>query len=641
MSQPRAQHADDGPVSARRLWFAAALLAALTTAAYAPLRSAQFIWDDDDNVTENSTLTSTAGLLRIWTDPRANQQYYPLTHTSFWIERQLFGLAPLGYHVGNVLLHAACAVLALLLLSRLRMPGALLAAALFAVHPLHVESVAWITERKNVLSGALALLAGWLYFARVHDRAPPSRFPAAAYALFVLAYVAAVLAKTVVFSLPAALLLIVYWRHGRCARRDLALLLPPLAVGVGFGLLTAHLERVHVGARGAAFELGALERVLLAGRNLWFYAGKIVWPHPLSFVYPKATIDPGSPAQYAAPLLALAVVAGLLWWRRRLGRGPLVAALIFGGTLLPALGFWNIWFMRYAPVADHFAYLPSLSLLALLAATAARAAERLARPLATRALAIAVVAVLCALSARRALVFQSDERLWADTLRRNPDAWLAHQNLANQHLRAGRLERALLHARRAAANTDEPEAHVSLGAVLSARGERSQAIAAFERAVAREPAHLPARVSLASELARAGRSADAERQLRAALALDPRSATAHHNLASLLAARRDPAALEHHARAVQLAPDTAVLRAAYGAALQAAGRLEPAVEQLQRALAIDPALTHVRNNLGVALAMRGDLSAAAEQFRTVLAQKPGDRDASTNLKRVLELAARR
>src|SRR5579883_1987526 len=320
------------PVPYRVLFSGSFLIVGLTLLAYLPILGNGFVWDDDLYVTNNPTLTQPGGFARIWLDLRATPQYYPVTFSFFYFEHALWGFHPTGYHAVNLLLHAANAVLVWWILRRLDVPGSWLAAALFAVHPVEVESVAWITERKNLLSGffALAALGAYLPFATFDPdtRPEPSRrCPWRWYALSIGLFVLALLSKSVTATLAAVMLLLLWWKRSRLGMRDLLPLLPFFILGATLGLNTARLEAEHVGARGPDFQLSALERLLVAGRALWFYAGKLVAPVPLSFIYPRWEIDPWQASQWLPVLAAVLAVAALFLLRRRLGRGPLVAVL--------------------------------------------------------------------------------------------------------------------------------------------------------------------------------------------------------------------------------------------------------------------------------------------------------------------------
>ncbi len=321
------------------------------------------------------------------------------------------------------------------------MPGAWLAAALFAVHPVMVESVGWVTERKNMLSLPLALgaLLCYLRFEPVDgpdergaDTTTSSGAARAWYALSLVLFLAALLSKTVVASLPAVILVIIWWKRGRIAPRDVARLLPFFVLGCALGLGTAWMEKHHVGAVGVEWDFSPVERVLIAGRAVWFYAAKLLWPYPLAFFYPRFTIDDHQPWQYLFPTAALLLIATLWGMRRRIGRGPLAAVLIFGGVLVPALGFVDVYPMRFSFVADHFQYHASIALLALVAAIAADVYARLSahrRPIALAA-GMAVLTALAVLTYQRSQVFYDAERLYRDTIAKNPTGPTAYANLA-------------------------------------------------------------------------------------------------------------------------------------------------------------------------------------------------------------------
>src|SRR5262245_14207711 len=343
-------------------------LVIVTFAAYGPSLANGYIWDDDDYVTENLVLRSPTGIFDVWR-PKTTPQYYPLVFVTFWCEYRLWGLHPLGYHVVNVALHAGSALLFWWTLRRLGLPGAWLAAGLFALHPVQVESVAWITERKNVLSLLfyLAALNAWLGV----RNDPTKRTNWAAYAATIVLFACALLSKTVACSLPAAILVIEWWRRGRVELRTLLLTLPLFVLGLALAAVTVIIERDHVGAGALDFGLSRLDRVVLAGHIVWFYLGKLLWPWELIFIYPRWTISAHDAMQWACPG-GLIVLLGVLWMLRgRIGRGPLAAALLFGGTLVPALGFIDVYPMRYSWVADHFQYHATLAPLALIAAVLA------------------------------------------------------------------------------------------------------------------------------------------------------------------------------------------------------------------------------------------------------------------------------
>jgi hypothetical protein len=444
----------------------AAGLLLLVTAVYWPTLANGFVWDDDANVIDNSTLRSFDGLRQMWFVPRATQQYYPLTYMSYWVEYQLWGLAPFGYHLLNLLLAEVAAVLVWRVLARLGVPGAWLAAALFAAHPVNVESVAWITERKNLLSLSLALLS-MLYYLRFDPpdqdaddaAAPHDKNRRRDYFLSLATFALALFAKTAVVTLPPVLLVVYWWKRGALSRRDFSRLAPFFALSVALGLVTTWTETYHVGAAGEEWSLPAVERVLIAGRSLWFYAGKLLWPHPLVFFYPRWHIDSRAPWQYLYPAAALGVPAALFLARGRIGRGPLAAVLIYAGVLVPVLGFFNIYYARFAYVSDHFQYHASIALFALAAACSStvHGAGRIVpqtswgTPLAT----ILVLAPLSIVAFQRTRIYQDRYTLFETTLAQNPTAWVVPHYLGTAEFKRGNYDRAIFQARRAIDVLDE------------------------------------------------------------------------------------------------------------------------------------------------------------------------------------------
>jgi tetratricopeptide (TPR) repeat protein len=513
------------------------LLFLMPLVAYLPALDGDFVWDDDYNVTENPHLRDLDGLQRIWLDTRSTQQYYPLTHTSFWIDYQLWGLHPLGYHLGNVLLHAGSAVLLWLVLLELGVPGAWLAAAVFALHPVHVESVAWITERKNTLS-ALCYLSAALAYLRFALREDTSsrrgiRLALAACVLFACA----LLAKTVTSTLPVALALLVWWKRGRLGRRHLAWLGSMLVAGAAMGLLTLSLETHSVGAQGSEFSLSVGERIIVAGRALWFYLGKLLWPVDLAFSYSRWHVDAGLARQYLYSGAAAAAAAALWMLRRRLGAGPFVAAAYFAITVSPALGFVNVFYSRYAFVADHFQYLASIGPIALLAATASRLKLP---PIVARVLFSLLLLALGALTWQQARSYEDQETLWRRSIAADPRSFMAHYNLGELLDRKGAMREALAHYHEALRiNPEWSDALVNIGSILGRQGKTDEALQYFDRAIEIAPDHALTHFDRGLALEMKGRTDLALAAYREAIRLEDDLVQAHNNLALLLHALGD------------------------------------------------------------------------------------------------------
>ena len=508
------------------------VLAALC--AYAPALHGGLVWDDEAHLTAPA-LRSWAGLGRIWTEPGATQQYYPVLHSAFWLEHRLWGAQVFGYHLTNLAQHLLAAGLFALLLRRLAVPGAALAATLFALHPVHVESVAWISEQKNTLSLVWYLGAALAYL-RYHDGDRARRRD---YWLGSALFLLALLTKSVTATLPAALLVVTWWRHGRLSwRRDVGPLVPWFVVGAMAGLFTAEMERHVIGAAGADYALSGTQRLLLAGHIAWFYVGHLLWPADLTFIYPRWTIDPRLALDWLPTLSALALLA-LLWRLRHRSRAPLAAALLFGGSLFPVLGFFDVYPFRYSYVADHFQYLPNLGLIALLAAGLAlgtRAWPRIARG----ALGTALLLALAVTTSRLTPMYRDHETLYRTTLARHPECWMAHNNL---------------------------------GLLLSARGERRTAAWHFRQAIALHPNYFDGLNNLGLTLTQLGQPRAAVPYLERAIQADPTAPQARNNLGIALAGcRQTRAAVAAFRGALHFLPDAPSLYDNLAKALRLDGR---------------------------------------------------------------------
>ncbi len=637
MTAPRSNSSplDLSPRLTALLVFAAALLV------YWPALTGSLLWDDNAHVTR-ADLRGLAGLVRIWTDIGATQQYYPLLHSAFWLEHHLWGDAVLGYHLLNVLLHATAACLFAAVLRRLAIPGATLAALLFALHPVCVESVAWISEQKNTLSAVLYLAAALCYLR--YDRERRTADYAWASGLFVTA----LLTKSVTVTLPAALLVIFWWQRGRVElKRDVVPLLPWLAAGMAGGLLTAAVERGLIGASGGQFELSFIQRGLLAGRALWFYLGKLLWPAELVFIYPRWTLDAGAAWQWLFPLGAIGLVAAGVWWTRH-SRAPLAVLLLFGGTLFPALGFFNVFPFLFSFVADHFQYLASLAVVALLAAAFSRLPIAVVRPGA-----VALLVGLGLLSRAECSKYRDAETLYVTTLAANPRCWMAENNLGailvardgqaaaiphferslqlypdnaeaennlgNALNEIGRPTEALPHFRHALELMPQfAAAYNSMGAALNALGRRDEAITAFRRALEAKPQFPLAAYNLGLALAYSNRTAEAVVQFERAAKLDPHYPEAELNWGTGLAVLdRIDESLPHFRRALELKPDFAEAHIGLGRALAYSGKIDEALPHFQTAVELAPESAEAHVNLGLAYRKLGREADAVREFMTV------------------------
>ncbi|HET7537325.1 MAG TPA: tetratricopeptide repeat protein, partial [Candidatus Didemnitutus sp.] len=464
------------------------LIGAAVLFCYWPALTGAVLWDDPAHI-PRPELRSWAGLGRIWFDLGATQQYYPALFSAFWFEYHLWGASTLGYHLTNVVFHASsCCVFALLLVRLWARPNspaanapspnlvvpasaAWFAALLFAVHPVCVESVAWITEQKNTLSLLFYLLAAFVYLDFSERRRPWL------YVVASLLFLLALLSKTVTVTLPGALLVVVWWKQGRLAwRRDILPLIPWLIASASIGLLTSWVERTFIGAEGASFDLSGGERVLLAGRVIWFYLGKLIWPADIMYFYPRWDVSAAG-LKWIGYLAAAIGVTVAAWSLRRRTRGPLAAWLLFVGGLVPVLGFFNVFFFQFAWVNDHFQYLACLGPLAGAAAGLAlvlAAAPAWARPI-LQASFVALPVMLASLSHRQSALYRNNETLFRDAVARNPGSWMGHHILGFALAKApeGRAE-AITHFQEAIRlNPSYPDAYLYLGVELSRLPGRS------------------------------------------------------------------------------------------------------------------------------------------------------------------------
>ena len=616
-----------------------ALIVCAAFLAYLPALRGGMLWDDAGHVTRLD-LRPLHGLWRIWADPGATQQYYPLLHSAFWVEHSIWGDSVVFYHLVNVGLHALAACLVVKIVRRLAVPGAWLAGLVFALHPLCVEAVAWISEQKSTLSGVFYLASALAYLKFDESRKRPAYLVALGW------FLAALLTKTVTATLPGALLVLLWWRRGRIEwKRDVQPLLPWFVAGASAGLFTVWVESTLIGAKGAEFALTPLERLLLAGRVIWFYAGRVIWPAHLTFFYPRWNIDASAWWQYLFPAGAIAVAVAL-WRVARRNRGPvnpsagmLAGFLIFAGTLFPVLGFFNIYPFRYSYVADHFAYLAILGILVPLASALSMAAEKMLPGNAVRPLlAMLLAGTMGAATWRQSAIYRDEETLYRATLERNPAAWLAHNNLANLLLtKSGRGSEAMSHLRAALRlKPDFPEAHLSMGnALLEQPGRLDDAIAEYKTAACLAPGSERAHTNLGNALLQKGQTVEAIAQLQEALRIDPANAEAHNDLGNALA--QIPGALPETIAQYRLAlsADSGFAEAHnnLGRALaQAPGGLAEAIAEFQAAIRLKPHYWSAHSNLGNAFSLvPGRLDDAIAEYRTALEIRPDSAAAHNNL----------
>jgi protein O-mannosyl-transferase len=514
------------------------LIVVLTAVAYLPAMNGRFIWDDEALIGNNALVNAPDGLYRIWLTSEAID-YWPLTNTSFWIEWRLCGNDTRGYHLTNLVLHAAAAVLIWAIVRRLSITGGFFAALLFAVHPVNVESVAWIAQRKNTLAMVFLLLSIWSYLR--FERPSGERFDSTLrsstwYFVSLTMFLLAMLSKGSVAILPIVLLLLVWWQRP-LVRSDLARVAPFAVIAVALTAVNVWLQTR--GSHEVIRDVTCVQRLLGAGAVPWFYLYKALLPINLSFVYPQWEIR-ADEIRWWLPSIASVAFTGYLFIQRkkRWGRILFFAWLFYCVALLPVCGIVDVYFMKYSLVADHYQHIAIAGLAALVAGFLF---QRVPTMQATRAIvAVAIAASLTVLAYRQAGLYSDEITLYSDTLEKNPDAWLAHVNLGMLLEKSGRTGDAIKHYREAVRlapdfapawydlgvaqlqlrkpaeaveilrravelNPDFPEARNNLGAALMATGQADEATIQFERALELRPQYASARVNLERAQARLGR----------------------------------------------------------------------------------------------------------------------------------------
>ncbi|MGC8625022.1 MAG: tetratricopeptide repeat protein, partial [Phycisphaerae bacterium] len=354
---------------ARRYWkmiLGGGGLLLLTLAVYYPLHMGIYLWDDGQWVTNNPIVHHWWGFDIFWLHPEAMAQYYPMTFSFLALEYHIWGLHALPYHLVNVLLQAVNAILLWLVLRRLELRSAWLVAALFAIHPVQVETVAWVAEMKNLLSGFFYFLAllTFLRFIGIgaggsgSPSAKPLEKPCSNHQLYVvstLLFLFGLFSKTADCTLPVAIVVLLWWKDRWRDREIILHLIPWFIIAFLLGLVTIHVEHTSVGAHGPDWHFSLAQRFLIAGHAFWFYLGKLVWPHPLLMIYPRWTLGHTIGYIWLIAAAVLFMFLGLL--ADRIGRGPMAAMLFYLVTIGPVLGFITFYTQLYSFVADHYQYL--------------------------------------------------------------------------------------------------------------------------------------------------------------------------------------------------------------------------------------------------------------------------------------------
>jgi tetratricopeptide (TPR) repeat protein len=625
-----------------RDWLWGLILVLAVILAYSPVWWAGFIWDDDEHVTANPVIIGPLGLKEIWTTSAA--RICPLVLTTFWLEHALWGLAPLPYHLVNVFMHAAGAILLWRVLRSLQAPGAWLGAALWALHPVQVETVAWITELKNTQSGVFYLLSilflvRWLKSRTANDRSGDGW----SYALTLLFAALAMASKSSTVILPLVLCLCYWWVEGRWHWRNLARVAPVFLMTVAAAAVSMWTQKLE-GANDLVAPRSWPERLATAGDAVWFYLGKLLWPHPLIFIYPRWKIDAGQWVAYL-PLAAALVVMAVLWLNRESWSRPwFFMFTYFVMALLPVLGLVDHYFLRFSLVGDHFQYLASMGPLALAGAGMVKLADSVIpkKVWLQSSLGAGLLLFLAVLSWQRAWAYNNEKTLWTDTIAQNPNSWLARNNLGNILLKEGQVDHAMVEFQTALEiNPNYDLAHNNLGLTLLFKGRMGEATAQFQKALEINPNYYLAHINLGVALAQKGQIDEAMAQFQKALEINPNLVDAHANLGNVLLQKGQvDEAMVQFQKALEINPNMAGVFYNLGNALLQKGQVDNAMAQFQKALEINPNLADAHTSLGNALLQKGQISEAIEEFQEALRLKPDDITAQKNLAQAEAMARR-
>jgi tetratricopeptide (TPR) repeat protein len=618
-------------------WLVLLFLVAATTIAYKPAWNAGYIWDDDRYVTNNPLLSASDGWRRIWFSPKDTpSQYFPLTYTALRVEHSIWGLNPAGYHCANIFLHTINALLVWRVLRRLDVPGAWLAAAIFALHPVQVETVAWISEQKSILSLFFFLLAllAWIEFV---DEKPKRLWRW--YLLTLLFFAMALFSKTTACTLPAALILILWLKRKPIDWRRLTQMVPFLALGAGMGLVTVWWERLYEGPEGKLLSLDLMERVLVASRAVCFYVGKLFWPANLTFSYPLWKINPTDPLAY----VWLAAIAGLClaiyFGRRFVGRNFAVGPVFFVAMLSPLLGFVMCYTFHYSFVADHYQYAACIGVIALAAAGIVKATKK--KSFVMLACCGALLFTLGVLTWQQSKTYADLETLWRTTINRNPNSILANNNFSVMLIDRGQFDDAIIHLQKVLEiQPDDPDGHDNFGNALLKKGDINEAIFHYEAALKSAPYRADVYFNFGNACVQNGQPDEALAHFQKACELKPNYVEAYNNAGSvLLKSGQLDDAIACWRKALGINPNLALPHNNIGYALCRYGRLDEGLGELQKAVEIQSDCIEARNNMAVALIKMGRTDQAILQLQKVLEIQPRDASALKNMASVAWMLA--
>ena len=561
------------------------LLVVFVLAAYLPALKCGYIWDDNTNITSNSLLHNWEGLKKIWTEPKSIPQghYWPIIYTSFWVEYHIWGLNPYGYHFVNIILHVINVLLLWVLFKKLRIPGAWIGAAIFALHPVHVESVAWITERKNVLSAMFYLLAFITYIN--HEEKNRLKF----YFISLVIFVLALLSKTITITFPVAILICLYWKKDKLKVKDFLKTIPFFTVAFVISLLCLWVYRTTYPVEST---FSIFDKFIIAGRSLWFYAGKLILPINLIAVYPRWEINSSAIWQYLYPIGFIGVIVALWFYRKKIGKGPLAGVLFFSITLAPLLNIIALpAYTEITFVNDHAQYLPSIGLIALFTALVIHLKVKFHINDKQSIAAVSVLLIIFGGMTFHLSGFYKDmETLFKHSIAKNPNAWAAHNNLGLALADKGKLDEAIYHYNEAIKiKPDFAKALYNLGNTYSDIGQYEKAIEYYKGAVTYDPNYTMAINNMGVAYANMNDFEKAISSYNSVLEIDPNNIDAYNNMGNALAQNgKYKEAIDAYAGAIKIDQSNLDVRYNLANAFILEGNTLDGISEYKKALEINP-----------------------------------------------------
>lgn len=587
------------PANRKILLLQVLAIVAMTFWIFWPVMDGGWLWDDDSDISLNPVIHDPNGLWKIWFQPGALIDYYPIKASAQWLQWQLWHTNTFGYHLTNVILHIISALLVWNLLSKFGLKLAWLGGLLFAVHPIQVESVAWMAELKNTLSLPPLLLAMCFYIDYDTYKKPKDYF------LSLGLFLTAMLCKTTMVMFPIIILLYAWWKRATIRWPDFKAGIPFFAISFILGMVTIFVGGWFAQSHNTPPKIipisGFFSHLALAGTCLSFYFYKCFWPLPLLPIYPQWAINPYSPFQFLSWLVLGGAIAWFWTKRADWGKHVLLGLGFFLINLLPFIGFYSVSYMGIAWVMDHFLYIPVIGLIGLLVAGLGDIKDRLSASF--RSIAVGMITLIVALmsweSHEYAGRFVDQETLWTYTLTYNKQAWLAHNNLGNILQEKGLVPEAIEHFKEALLiNPGYALGHYNLGNALAITGQTSEAMAQYEQAIKIDPDNPQAHYNFGNAFAQLGQFSQAIDQYTMAIKANPAFAEAHNNLGNaLLLTKKFPEAIEHFKKAIKINPDYATAHSNLASAFEQTGQISQAIDQYEEVLKLAPDNTEARHRL--------------------------------------------